>query len=433
MGQSPKSSLYNEDGKGLPFYQGKAEFGANYPSPVKWCSKPGKIAEKGDVLISVRAPVGPTNICQERSCIGRGLAAVRPLGGMQTQYLRYWLSIKQRELEAKATGTTFQAILGETLRSLEINLPPLPEQKRIVAKIESLFSRLDSAKDSLIRVRAEIKRYRQAVLKWAFEGKLTESRIKYKDIVINGVRAELCDYWKVYRMGDLIKLQGGFAFKSKEFVLDGIPIVKIANVNVESIDWSDKSYIEKNRLGEFKNYQLKSGDILIAMTRPVIKSLNTVKVVVVRESDLPALLNQRVGRFILGKQVNNNYLKYYICTDFFKKRVILESSSSQQPNISSNNVENFDLVLPESMSKQLIVVQAIESRFERAKVLEDAVAQGLSQIERLKQSILKKAFEGNLVAPDPSDEPVEILLERIKKEKANLEAGLRMRIKRKNK
>ena len=77
LGQSPPSSTYNENENGLPFYQGKLEFGNIYPSPQKWCTEPKKIAEKGDVLISVRAPVGPTNICPERSCIGRGLAAIR--------------------------------------------------------------------------------------------------------------------------------------------------------------------------------------------------------------------------------------------------------------------------------------------------------------------------------------------------------------------
>ena len=89
LGQSPSSETYNMDGKGLPFYQGKAEFGDLYPTPVKWCSKPNKIAESGDILISVRAPVGPTNLCQEKSAIGRGLAALRPKNDMPSKYLLY--------------------------------------------------------------------------------------------------------------------------------------------------------------------------------------------------------------------------------------------------------------------------------------------------------------------------------------------------------
>src|SRR5687768_4537224 len=90
LGQSPSSDTYNTDGKGLPFYQGKAEFGDLYPTTVKWCSKPKKIAEAGDILISVRAPVGPTNLAREKSAIGRGLAALRPQNGMPSKYLLYY-------------------------------------------------------------------------------------------------------------------------------------------------------------------------------------------------------------------------------------------------------------------------------------------------------------------------------------------------------
>ena len=79
MGQSPPGNTYNKDKSGLPFFQGKAEFGVRYPTVVKWCSKPKKVAYKNDVLISVRAPVGPTNIASSDCCIGRGLAVIRPL------------------------------------------------------------------------------------------------------------------------------------------------------------------------------------------------------------------------------------------------------------------------------------------------------------------------------------------------------------------
>ncbi len=93
LGQSPPSSTYNENGEGLPFYQGKLEFGEIYPIPQKWCSSPKKIAEKGDVLISVRAPVGPTNVCPGKSCIGRGFAAIRGIGGISPFFILYLIYI----------------------------------------------------------------------------------------------------------------------------------------------------------------------------------------------------------------------------------------------------------------------------------------------------------------------------------------------------
>lgn len=108
LGQSPPSSTYNETGNGLPFYQGKLEFGEIYPTPQKWCTAPKKIAEKGDVLISVRAPVGPTNICPEKSCIGRGLAAIRPLGGIETFFILYLMRTFENLISEKSTGSTSQ-------------------------------------------------------------------------------------------------------------------------------------------------------------------------------------------------------------------------------------------------------------------------------------------------------------------------------------
>ncbi len=129
LGQSPPSSTYNENENGLPFYQGKLEFGNIYPSPQKWCTEPKKIAEKGDVLISVRAPVGPTNICPERSCIGRGLAAIRGLGEIKTFFILYLMRAFEHNLTGKKTGTTFDAITGNILKEFVIPLPPLLQQR----------------------------------------------------------------------------------------------------------------------------------------------------------------------------------------------------------------------------------------------------------------------------------------------------------------
>jgi len=174
MGQSPPSSAYNEDGEGLPFFQGKAEFTDRFPEVRKWCNAPTKIAEENDILLSVRAPVGPTNLAPSLCCIGRGLAAIRPDQDIQVLYVFYAIRAFNSFLTEQGTGTTFDAVSGDDIRTFEIPLAPTNEQDRIIAAIEQQFTRLDAGVASLRRAKEKLKRYRAAVLKTAVEGKLTE-------------------------------------------------------------------------------------------------------------------------------------------------------------------------------------------------------------------------------------------------------------------
>ena len=171
-GQSPPSSTYNTDGKGLPFYQGKLEFGKRYPTPRKWCTAPKKIAEKGDIFISVRAPVGPTNLCHEKSAVGRGLAAIRGLNGIQPFFILHLLRRFESEIASRGTGTTFNAITGNQLKTFQIPLPPLAEQEQIVSELECCFSAADEVEATITSELRRAESLRQSILKHAFSGKL---------------------------------------------------------------------------------------------------------------------------------------------------------------------------------------------------------------------------------------------------------------------
>ena len=145
MGQSPPGKSYNKEGKGLPFIQGKAEFGNMYPSPILWTTQPTKIAEEGDVLISVRAPVGDVNICPYRLCIGRGLAAVRIKKGSNIFYF-YWFQKEKQHIENIGKGSTFKAVTKDELSNLFIPFPPLPEQQKIAEILSTVDKRLELLK-----------------------------------------------------------------------------------------------------------------------------------------------------------------------------------------------------------------------------------------------------------------------------------------------
>jgi type I restriction enzyme S subunit len=143
MGQSPPSSSYNQNKKGLPFLQGKAEFGEIYPQPIKWCDKPIKVAEKNDILISVRAPVGDLNLADQKYCIGRGLAAIRLKNNVNSFFMFYCLNFFKNLILNYGIGSTFKAITKEILENFLIPLPSLPEQQEIAEILQTIDQKID--------------------------------------------------------------------------------------------------------------------------------------------------------------------------------------------------------------------------------------------------------------------------------------------------
>ena len=152
-GQSPPGESYNDAGTGTPFYQGKTEFGEIFiGKPTKWTTDPQRFAEDGDILMSVRAPVGPVNLATQRLCIGRGLAAIRPVEGrLLTSYAFYVL----RNLEAEITGDTgaaFASINRDDIEKIQIPLPPLEAQKEIVSEVEDYQKVINGARAVLLGI-----------------------------------------------------------------------------------------------------------------------------------------------------------------------------------------------------------------------------------------------------------------------------------------
>jgi type I restriction enzyme, S subunit len=139
-GQSPPSSTYNNKGVGLPFFQGKTDFGDHFPSIRLWCKTPNKIAEPNDILLSVRAPVGPTNICALQSCIGRGLAAIRSNGKTYFKYVYYYFKFIENKLSNAGNGSTFSAITIGDVKNINIPLPSYSTQEKIAAILDKADS-----------------------------------------------------------------------------------------------------------------------------------------------------------------------------------------------------------------------------------------------------------------------------------------------------
>lgn len=140
-GQSPPSNLYNKTGTGLPFYQGKTDFGEKFPAAKTWCTgAKNKEAIQNDILLSVRAPVGPVNICQVRSVIGRGLSAIRAKRGISFEYLYYYLKTHEQDIAKYGTGSTFKAITQTHINRIQL---PIPESYNDQIRIATVLTRAE--------------------------------------------------------------------------------------------------------------------------------------------------------------------------------------------------------------------------------------------------------------------------------------------------
>ncbi len=242
-GQSPPSSTYNEDGVGFPFFQGKADFGEVHPIARKWCVAPKRVAERGDILIFVRAPVGPTNIAERRCCIGRGLAAIRPDETVALRDFVFW-SLKQREsdLVTMGQGSTFAAIGQKHLATLKVPLPPLDEQRRIVGILNR------AAKIERLRKQAQ-KRLREFI-----------SALFVK---MFGDPFENPMGWKHAYLGALSEVQGGLQVtKKRDCHPIEAPYLRVANVFRDRLDLNEIKYMRITER-ELERVQLKRGDLLV--------------------------------------------------------------------------------------------------------------------------------------------------------------------------
>lgn len=171
-GQSPPGETYRKNPEGLPFFQGKADFGSRHPVPRTWCIAPTKIALPGDILISVRAPVGPTNVADVKCCIGRGLAAVRPKKDIDRDFVLAALRLLEKDIATLGSGSTFQAIKREDIENIEVPLPSFAEQKRISAILNQKMAEVERARASVGEQMEAIEKLPAALLRQAFNGEI---------------------------------------------------------------------------------------------------------------------------------------------------------------------------------------------------------------------------------------------------------------------
>ena len=367
LGQSPESKFYNTKGEGLPFFQGKTEFTDWFPIPNKWCTEPKKIAEPFDVLLSVRAPVGPTNIAKEKCCIGRGLAAIRYADCYK--YVLYYLRSVSKYLESKATGTTFSSISGDTIKDLPIPLPPLSTQHAIVTRIETLFAELDKAVQHLRTAQQQLKIYRQAVLNhW-----LNNEEGKWEMVKLGEV-AEMC----LGKMLDKSKNKGTYQ-----------PYLRNVNVRWGSFDLDDLLEMRFEE-SEQERYGIQIGDLIMCEGGEPGRCA-------IWNATVPNMKIQKALHRIRVKDSIYNKFVYYLFSLYAQNgRLEKFFTGTTIKHLTGQSLKSIEIPLPPLAEQQRIVAE-IESRLSQAEAAAASIENALQQAEALRQSILKKAFSGELV------------------------------------
>ncbi len=373
MGQSPPSSVYNSVGKGLPFYQGKTDFGELFPKPRMYCTAPIKIAEANDILISVRAPVGPTNISPARSCIGRGLAAIRPKSNLDQKYLLYFLRFYEPQLAQLGQGSTFEAVGKKELEDIEIPLPPLAEQQRIAG----ILARADRLRQ-LRRYALQLSDgYLQAVFLQLFG-----------DPVTNPMG------WEIRPLGDLIiSFEGGVNFPP---LSEGDKASDWRVLKISSVTWGDFNPLESKPIRPNVKFDqsliVRKGDLLIsrANTTELVGAVS-----MVRQTPPKVLLPDKLWRIKIKEdsKVLPDFVLFVLRQDSLRKIIgdLATGSSGSMKNISKAKAATLPIPLASLKLQEQFV--CIVERFERLRAQQHEAAR---QADHLFATLLHRAFRGEL-------------------------------------
>ena len=431
---------------------------------------------EGDVLFAKITP------CMENGkvAIARGLInssgcgstefhVLRPLEGVSRDLLASFLLQDTFRGEARShmAGTAGQLrVPAGFLEEASLPLPPLPEQRRIVAEIERQFTRLDASVAALKRVQANLERYRASVLKAACEGTLvpTEAELaraegrdyEPADRLLKRILAERRARWEsqekrgrkykepaasdtsdlpelpigwvwatveqLGRIGEQSVLTGPFGTKLKatEFTTTGIPVLTIGCLTANGITLDRAVFVSNEKAQELSRYALKDGDLLFSRMATVGRAG------IVESATADCLFNYHIMRLRLneGAVVPRFFMAYIRGSSEVSRYVRRVNHGATRDGINTVQLLGMPIAIP-PLGEQRRIVTEVDRRLSVIQQAEAAVEANLTRAERLRQSILKQAFSGKLVPQDPDDEPASVLLERIRAEREAAEAAAR--------
>lgn len=333
----------------------------------------------GDLIMSCSGTMGKVAIVPnkfKRGIINQALLKISPSKKISNLFLKLWMQSEsfQESLKEYSGGAAIQNVASVAiLKQIEIHLPHLPEQKRIVSILDECFAAIDKAKANAEQNLKNAKELFESYLQGVFEN----------------------SKWETKTIQEVTKVINGYAFASKDFKsTNTVKSIKITNVGVKEFVEETDNYLPKRFKDTLKEVHVREGNIVIALTRTIISA--GLKVAVVPASYDGALVNQRVAALVPNeKLVNQNFLYYYLTTGGVAKYVLDHVNTLMQPNLSINDLKNMPVPCPIIKEQQTIIRQLDALRAETKK-LEAVYQKKIVDLEELKKSILQKAFLGQL-------------------------------------
>ena len=361
MGQSPLGDTYNDLGEGMPFFQGKTEFGEVSPTVRKWCTQPKKIAKAGDILISVRAPVGPTNLADVPCCIGRGLAAIRADSNVLTpEYLRYALRSAEPFLASMGQGSTFAAIGRAELGKVEFPMPQISEQRRIV----DLISRAEG----IVRLRREAQQKAAELVPAIF-------------LEMFGDPATNPKHWPIAKIESICEVKTGATplRERKDFYENGtVPWIKTGEV--------------KN--GEIFDAEERITELAVSSTNCKVFPMNTILIAMYGQGQtrgrcgilkVPASTNQACVAILPSEHIRHVYLFELFRLQYQRLRAM--GRGGNQANLNMGMIMTFAVPIPpENLQLEF------EQRIQFASSIQRQQESALAISEQVFASLLGKSF-----------------------------------------
>jgi len=330
-GQSPEGQFYNSIGEGLPFYQGKLEFGENYlKEPQTWTSQVTKEAFKNDILMCVRAPVGPVNLNPfDKICIGRGLSALRTQNNdkLNQLYLYYFLKFNQHLITGRS-GAIFNSISRNEILSIKIPLPPKEVQEQIAQEMKRIESQEKSGKERINQLKSEIER----IVDETFQNQNT----------MHIELGKICDI----KGGKRVPKGTRFSETKTEY-----PYIRVTDFKNHSVDLSGLKYITQETFEKISNYTISIHDVYlsIAGTIGLVGTIPT-------ELDGKSLTENAAKIVIKDRQVlDKKFLGYCLSSSFGQAQINERIKQLGVPKLALKRIETIKIPLPPLLEQQKII------------------------------------------------------------------------------